>query len=61
MVTKSATKGASGVLKDIGKMALRGFLPIIGPEKGKYLAETVRRYNVRKVLEVGTLVGYRRS
>ncbi len=34
------------------------FLPVIGPVKGKYLVETVRKYNVKKILEVGTLVGY---
>jgi predicted O-methyltransferase YrrM len=49
---------ADEVLRDIEMQARGRFLPIIGPVKGRYLAETVRKYNVRKVLEVGTLIGY---
>jgi predicted O-methyltransferase YrrM len=33
-------------------------LPILGPEKGKLLADLVRRRKPRRVLEIGTLVGY---
>ncbi len=33
-------------------------MPIIGPIKGKYLIETVSKYKVKKVLEIGTLIGY---
>jgi predicted O-methyltransferase YrrM len=60
MTTKRAIKGtqAEAVLKEIEIKSLKGFLPIIGPEKGKYLAETVRKSGVEKVLEIGTLVGY---
>ena len=46
------------VLKEIEDSSHLKFLPIIGPVKGKYLAEVVRKHNVRKVLEIGTLVGY---
>ncbi len=46
------------VLKDIEILAQSRFFPIIGPVKGKYLAGTVRKYKVKKVLEVGTLIGY---
>jgi predicted O-methyltransferase YrrM len=58
MITKTISPEAEAVLKQIEIKSLRGFLPIIGPEKGRYLAETVRKYSIRKVLEVGTLVGY---
>jgi predicted O-methyltransferase YrrM len=48
----------NAVLREIETQAQHRFLPIIGPIKGKYLAETVRKYKVRTILEVGTLVGY---
>ena len=38
--------------------AENGFLPIIGPQKGRYLAEEVRKAKPMHVLEVGTLIGY---
>ena len=46
------------MLKEIEVLASRRFLPIIGPERGRYLAETVRKYRPVTVLEVGTLIGY---
>jgi len=46
------------VLRQIQKLSEREYLPIIGPEKGKHLADTIRRFKVKNVLEVGTLVGY---
>jgi len=46
------------VLREIEELSERTFLPIIGPVKGKHLVDTVRRFNVKNVLEVGTLVGY---
>src|SRR5262249_52959775 len=33
-------------------------LPILGPRKGKLLAELVRKHKPRHVLEIGTLIGY---
>jgi predicted O-methyltransferase YrrM len=33
-------------------------LPILGPRKGKLLADTVRAAKPHRVLEVGTLIGY---
>jgi caffeoyl-CoA O-methyltransferase len=47
-----------GVLRKIEELSKRTFLPIIGPIKGKYLVETIKRFDVEKVLEVGTLIGY---
>jgi predicted O-methyltransferase YrrM len=47
-----------GVLKGIERLAARCDLPIIGPEKGKVLVDALKRYRPRRVLEIGTLVGY---
>jgi len=49
---------ADGILRDIEELAKREFLPIVGPRKGKILAEAVKKVNPRKILEVGTLIGY---
>lgn len=46
------------VLREIEGFSKRTFLPIIGPVEGKYLVDTVKRFNVKNVLEVGTLIGY---
>jgi predicted O-methyltransferase YrrM len=58
VTTEHAITDVDMILKDIEDLSRGKFLPIIGPVKGKYLAEAVRKYNVRKVLEIGTLVGY---
>ena len=49
---------ADKILKNIEALSQRSFLPIIGPVKGKYLVETVKRYYIKRVLEIGTLIGY---
>jgi predicted O-methyltransferase YrrM len=49
---------ADMVLRGIEAAAENQFLPIIGPYKGKYLAEEVRKAKPMHVLEVGTLIGY---
>jgi len=46
------------VLFEIETLARRNFLPIIGPEKGKHLADTVTQVRPHHILEVGTLIGY---
>jgi predicted O-methyltransferase YrrM len=48
----------STVLAEIQDLARSRFLPIIGPVKGKYLEDTVKKSKAKKVLEVGTLIGY---
>lgn len=58
MITKRVTLDAESVLNEIEALSKVRFLPIIGPLKGRYLAETVRKYKVTVVLEVGTLIGY---
>jgi len=46
------------VLVSIEREAPRRGLPIIGPERGGLLDEIVRKHKPRKILEIGTLVGY---
>jgi caffeoyl-CoA O-methyltransferase len=46
------------VLREIEELSKKTFLPIIGPIKGKYLVDTIKKFNVKRVLEVGTLIGY---
>jgi predicted O-methyltransferase YrrM len=58
MTTNRLTSTADSVLEEIENRSQRMFWPIIGPLKGKYLVETVKEYDIKKVLEVGTLVGY---
>ena len=53
-----ARSKADEVLEEIERSAHRRFLPIIGPSRGRVLIEAVRRYRPRRILEVGTLVGY---
>lgn len=49
---------ADTVASEIEAATEKEFLPIVGPYKGKYLAEEVRRTKPMHVLEVGTLIGY---
>jgi predicted O-methyltransferase YrrM len=49
---------ADGVLSEIEKLAEGRFLPIVGPAKGMVLVEVVRKTAPKRVLEVGTLIGY---
>ena len=49
---------SDAILREIEALSKRTYLPIIGPVGGKYLVDTVRRFNVKNVLEVGTLIGY---
>jgi caffeoyl-CoA O-methyltransferase len=46
------------VLREIEKRAHNKFLPIMGPEKGHVLVEEIRKAEPKRVLEVGTLIGY---
>jgi predicted O-methyltransferase YrrM len=49
---------AEKILRKIEKKASNEFLPIVSAEKGRVLAEEVRRAKPKLVLEVGTLIGY---
>jgi len=46
------------ILREIEKRANREFLSIVGPEKGQVIAEKIRKAKPKRVLEVGTLIGY---
>jgi predicted O-methyltransferase YrrM len=46
------------VLEGIEAMAEKEFLPIIGRDRGKVLIRVIRKTRPRRVLEIGTLVGY---
>ncbi len=49
---------AEKVLREIENMTHKKFLPIVGHDKGRILAEVVRSVKPKRVLEVGTLIGY---
>jgi predicted O-methyltransferase YrrM len=49
---------ADAVLREIEKMTEEQFLPIVGPRKGNVLTEIIREYKPKRILEVGTLIGY---
>ena len=49
---------ADEVLREIERLTDDEFLPIMGPDKGKILADAFRKVKLRHVLEVGTLIGY---
>ncbi len=49
---------AESMLKEIENVAPKRKLPIIGPTRGKILDAFVRKYTPKRVLEIGTLVGY---
>jgi len=46
------------VLKEIEKMTEREFLPIIGPDKGQVLIKVIHETKPKRILEIGTLIGY---
>jgi predicted O-methyltransferase YrrM len=54
---KSEEKIAT-ILAEIENVAAREGIPIVGPIKGKFLGELVRKFRPTRVLEVGTAVGY---
>jgi predicted O-methyltransferase YrrM len=58
MTTQTAGNSAGEVLRQIEAASEKNFLPIIGPFKGKFLDEEVRKSKPQRVLEVGTLIGY---
>ena len=58
MTDQRALSRAEEVLWQIENVSAKDFLPIIGPVKGRILAEEVRKAKPRRVLEVGTLIGY---
>lgn len=49
---------AEKILREIEESARRRYLPIIGPLRGGALAKLVAQLKPKRVLEVGTLIGY---
>jgi len=50
---------AEKVLREIEGVARgRMFLPIVGPSRGQILVKVIREIKPKRVLEVGTLIGY---
>jgi predicted O-methyltransferase YrrM len=49
---------ADKVLKKIERMAKKEFLPIVGQDKGQVLVEVIHKMSPKRILEVGTLIGY---
>ena len=58
MSTQTAKSSADKILRLIEEASEKNFLPIIGPYKGKILAEEVRKAKPQHVLEIGTSIGY---
>ena len=57
-VIQMTGSNADEVLRRIENAAGTRYLPIIGPARGRILADVVRRLKPRRILEVGSLVGY---
>ncbi len=49
---------ALAALKRIEEESSRVFYPIIGSIKGRFLRELVKKHKPRRILEIGTFVGY---
>lgn len=58
IMEKKALSKAEKVLEEIERMSERQFLPIVGPQKGQVLIDIIREIKPKRVLEVGTLIGY---
>ena len=46
------------VLREIEEASRRKFLPIIGPSRGRILVKVIREIKPKRILEIGTLIGY---
>jgi predicted O-methyltransferase YrrM len=57
MRIQTGMSSADKVLRTIEAASEKNFLPIIGPHKGKFLEEEIRKAKPKHVLEVGTLIG----
>jgi len=49
---------ANQILKEIEAIAEKEFLPIIGPDRGQVLIKVIRKTRPKRILEIGTFVGY---
>jgi len=46
------------ILKELEQFAKQYNLPIIGARKGEVLVNVIKEHNPKKILEIGTLIGY---
>mgnify|MGYP005859174611 CR=1 FL=1 len=53
-----AMSKAYKILRSIEKMSDEWALPIIGPRKGQILVEIIHKIKPKRILEIGTLIGY---
>jgi predicted O-methyltransferase YrrM len=58
MTAQATFRSADDILHLIERASEKNFLPIIGPEKGKFLVKEVHKAKPQHVLEIGTLIGY---
>lgn len=49
---------ADEVLKEIEEVAAKEGIPIVGPVKGAFLGELVRKFRPKRALEIGAAIGY---
>lgn len=50
---------AEKILSEIENKIKKGeFLPIIGPDRGRILVKVIRKVKPKRVLEIGTFIGY---
>jgi len=49
---------ADKILEEIENMTDKKFLPIVGPDKGRVLVRVIHDVKPKRILEVGTLIGY---
>ncbi|MFQ6075225.1 MAG: O-methyltransferase [Candidatus Bathyarchaeia archaeon] len=49
---------AEEVLREIERMAGWRFFPILGPHRGRILVDVIRKTRPRRILEIGTNLGY---
>ena len=58
MTENVVSNEADQILRRIEALSQKHFLPIIGPEKGTILTDKIREIKPKRILEVGTLIGY---
>ena len=49
---------AIDILNSLDEIGKKQFMPSIGPIKGKIIADIIRKYEPKKILEIGSLYGY---
>ena len=55
---KTSPSKTQKILGKIEALSEKRFLPIIGPEKGTVLSDIIHEFKPKRILEVGTLIGY---